>query len=101
MWITQQKDDWKMRYKIRAGVEATQSELKRAHGLGKLRVRRKPKVIFAVVCKVTACNIKRWAKALFTCLLVRRILDDHAPMSEPWASLVRLNNLKDLCGLET
>ena len=101
MWITQQKDDWKMRYKIRPRGEATQSELKRAHGLGKLRVRRKPKVIFAVVCKVTACNIKRWAKALFTCLLVRRILDDHAPMSEPWASLVRLNNLKDLCGLET
>ncbi|MBW1872963.1 MAG: transposase [Deltaproteobacteria bacterium] len=53
------------RYKIRSGVEATQSELKRAHGLAKLRVRKAPKVIFAIACKVTACNIKRWAKALF------------------------------------
>ncbi len=65
MWVTQQKEDWKKRYKIRAGIEATQSELKRAHGLAKLRVRRAPKVIFAVACKITACNIKRWAKALF------------------------------------
>jgi hypothetical protein len=39
------------------------SELKRKHGMGKLRVRRAAKVCFAVACKVIACNIKRWAKA--------------------------------------
>ena len=47
----------------RSGIEATMSELKRGHGMGKLRVRRASKVCFAVACKVIACNIKRWAKA--------------------------------------
>lgn len=51
-------------YSIRAGVEATMSELKRQHGMGALRVRRKPRVILAVALKVTACNIKRWLRAM-------------------------------------
>jgi len=63
MYSLQQTKEWKDRYKIRSGVEATNSELKRFHGLGKLRVRRAPKVCFAVACKIIACNIKRWAKA--------------------------------------
>jgi hypothetical protein len=63
MYADQQTDAWKKRYKIRSGIEATMSELKRSHGIGKLRVRRSSKVSFAVVCKVIACNIKRWAKA--------------------------------------
>jgi hypothetical protein len=64
MYARQQTAEWKDRYKIRAGIEATNSELKRSHGIGKLRVRRLAKVCFAVACKITACNIKRWAKAL-------------------------------------
>ena len=63
MYCIQQTNEWKDRYKIRSGIEATNSELKRSHGLGKLRVRRAAKVCFAVACKVIACNIKRWAKA--------------------------------------
>jgi hypothetical protein len=63
MYSLQQTTAWKDRYKIRSGIEATNSELKRSHGLGKLRVRRAAKVCFAVACKVIACNIKRWAKA--------------------------------------
>jgi hypothetical protein len=63
MYLLQQTKEWKDRYKIRSGIEATNSELKRSHGLGKLRIRRNPKVCFAVACKVIACNIKRWAKA--------------------------------------
>jgi hypothetical protein len=63
MYVMQQTTEWKDRYKIRSGIEATNSELKRAHGIGRLRVRRIAKVCFAVVCKVIACNIKRWAKA--------------------------------------
>ena len=63
MYALQQTTAWKDRYKIRAGIEATHSELKRAHGIGKLRVRRAARVCFAVACKVIACNIKRWAKA--------------------------------------
>ena len=64
MYALQQTTEWKDRYKIRSGIEATNSELKRAHGIGRLRVRRLAKVCFAVACKMTACNIKRWAKAL-------------------------------------
>ena len=64
MYALRQTIAWKDRYKIRAGIEATNSELKRAHGIGRLRVRRIAKVCFAVACKLIACNIKRWAKAL-------------------------------------
>lgn len=63
MYAIQQTTQWKERYRIRAGIEATNSELKRAHGIGHLRVRRLAKVCFAVACKVIACNIKRWARA--------------------------------------
>jgi hypothetical protein len=63
MYALQQTTGWKDRYRIRAGIEATNSELKRAHGIGRLKVRRLPKVCFAVACKIIACNIKRWAKA--------------------------------------
>ena len=64
MFAEQQTMEWKERYKIRAGVEATMSELKRGHGMGKPRVRGLAKSTLAVLCKVTACNIKRWARAL-------------------------------------
>ncbi len=73
MYSIQQTTEWKDRYKIRSGIEATNSELKRSHGLGKLRVRRAAKVCFAVACKVIACNIKRWAKAHIA--LKRRLQD--------------------------
>lgn len=53
---------WK-EYSIRAGIEATMSELKRGHGLGHLRVRRRPRVTLAVALKLTACNVKRWLRA--------------------------------------
>jgi hypothetical protein len=63
-WTEQQTEPWKKRYGIRAGIEATMSELKRAHGLGRLRVRRLARVIIQVALKTTACNIKRWLRAL-------------------------------------
>jgi hypothetical protein len=62
MYSLQKTTEWKDRYKIRSGIEGTNSELKRAHGIGRLRVRRLAKVCFAVACKIIACNIKRWAK---------------------------------------
>jgi hypothetical protein len=60
----QQTPEWKDDYKIRSGIEASMSELKRGHGMAKLRVRGLARVHFAVVCKVTACNIKRWWRAI-------------------------------------
>jgi len=63
MYSIQKTTKWKNKYKIRSGIEATMSELKRSHGFNQLRVRRAPKVGFAIACKVIACNIKRWVKA--------------------------------------
>lgn len=52
------------RYRIRAGSEGTNSELKRGHGLGDLRVRGRPRVVLAVHLKAVACNVKRMVRAL-------------------------------------
>lgn len=51
------------RYAIRSGIEATNSELKRKHGLGKLRVRGESRVALALYFKALACNVKRALKA--------------------------------------
>jgi len=60
-WLRRQEaqPEFKERYAIRAGIEGTNSELKRAHGLGKLRVRGQRRVKLAVYLKATACNLKR------------------------------------------
>ena len=51
--------EWWKRYGLRAGIEGTNSELKRAHGLGRLRVRGGQRVRLAVYLKALACNVKR------------------------------------------
>jgi Transposase DDE domain/Transposase domain (DUF772) len=56
--------EFRKRYAVRAGIEGTNSELKRAHGLGRLRVRGECRVNLAVYLKTLACNIKRMVKAL-------------------------------------
>lgn len=63
--LAKQRDPvWWRDYQMRGGVESTNSELKRRHGLRKLRVRRRPRVEIAVGLKLTACNVKRWLKAV-------------------------------------
>jgi hypothetical protein len=59
----QKGEGWWDAYSIRAGSEATMSELARSHGLKKLRVRRMVRVGLAVGLKITACNVKRWLRA--------------------------------------
>jgi len=56
--------EFRKRYAVRAGIEGTNSELKRAHGLGRLRVRGGLRVTLAVYLKALACNIKRMVRAL-------------------------------------
>lgn len=46
-------------YRARAGIEGTNSELKRGHGLSKLRVRGKDRVELELVLRALACNLKR------------------------------------------
>ena len=54
--------DWRKRYALRAGIEGTNSELKRRHGLGRLRVRGGRRVRLVVYLKALACNIKRMVR---------------------------------------
>lgn len=84
-WTEQQTASWKSRYNIRGGIEATISELKRAHGLGRLRVRRLVRVVIQVALKTTACNIKRWLRAVW------RPQGDSKTASEPTWSLLIIN----------
>ncbi len=60
-WLRQQEasPEFKKRYAIRAGIEATNSELARAHGVRKLRVRGEERVKLSVYFKALACNFKR------------------------------------------
>lgn len=53
---------FKERNNIRAGIEATNSEMKKAHGLEKLKVRGQPRVSQTVMFKALACNVKRMVK---------------------------------------
>ena len=55
----EESEEFRRRYAIRAGIEASNSELKRAHGLGRLRVRGGSRVKLAVYLKAIACNVKR------------------------------------------
>ena len=56
----QDTSEFKERHKIRSGIEATNSELKRRHGLAKPRVRRQPRIGLAVRLKSLALNLKRY-----------------------------------------
>lgn len=55
---------WQQRHRRRAGIEGTNSGLKRRMGLGKLRVRGKKSVFNVVLLKVTGWNIFRAADAI-------------------------------------
>jgi len=56
--------EFRERYAARAGIEATNSELKRAHGLGRPRIRGELRVRLAVHLKALACNVKRMVRYL-------------------------------------
>ena len=62
-------EEFKERYAARAGIEATNAELKRRHGLGRLRVRRQPRVRLVVYLKAAACNVKRMVTHFVATLL--------------------------------
>ena len=60
--VEQQRSEFQQCYQMRSGIEATNSELKRAHGMGRLTVRGRRKVRARVLFKVIACNTKRWGR---------------------------------------
>jgi len=59
----EQTPAFKTRYRIRSGIEATNSEYKRPYGGGRLRVRGHPAVTRTVKFKFMALNLRRWIRA--------------------------------------
>jgi hypothetical protein len=57
--IEQQTPEFKERYKIRSGIESTNSVLKGVMGAGELRVRGQPRVTLAICLKALALNVSR------------------------------------------
>ena len=55
----ERSEAFRERYNVRAGIEGTNSELKRGPGLDNLRVRGAPRVLFSLALKSLACNLKR------------------------------------------
>jgi len=55
--------EFKDGYRLRSGIEATNSEYKRAYGGGRLRVRGSPAVTRTVKFKFMALNIRRCTKS--------------------------------------
>lgn len=59
----EQTPAFKKFYKRRGGIESTNAQLKTGHGMRKVWARGKERVTFAVIMKVLAVNIKRFARA--------------------------------------
>jgi hypothetical protein len=70
----QDTEAFRERYKIRAGIEGTNSGLKRKTGLGQLRVRGGPAVFHAILLKVAGWNMLRAA----ACAKMRQIVHERA-----------------------
>ena len=70
----QDTDVFRERYKIRGGIEGTNSGLKRKTGLGQLRVRGRPAVYHAIYLKIAGWNILRAA----ACAKMRELVHQRA-----------------------
>jgi len=73
----QETEVFRERYKIRGGIEGTNSGLKRKTGLGRLRVRGRPAVFHAVYFRVAGWNIMRAS----ACAKMREIVWARANMA--------------------
>ena len=79
-------DVFRERYKIRGGIEGTNSGLKRRVGLGRLRVRGRPAVFHAIYLKITGWNILRAS----VCAEMRQIVWERANMAAFWLNFAFL-----------
>jgi len=74
------------RYRIRGGIEGTNSGLKRRTGLGRLRVRGSPRVFHSIYLKITGWNILRAS----ACAKMREIVYERASVAAFGLGLVFL-----------
>jgi hypothetical protein len=70
----QDTEVFRERYKTRGGIEGTNSGLKRATGLGQLRVRGRPAVFHAIYLKIAGWNMRRAT----ACAKLRKIVYERA-----------------------
>ena len=80
------------RYRIRGGIEGTNSGLKRRTGLGQLRVRGRPAVFHAIYLKIAGWNILRAS----VCAKMREIVWERANMAAFWLNFGFLRWAKTL-----
>jgi len=67
-------DVFRRRYRVRSGIEGTNSGLKRRTGLGRLRVRGQPRLFHAIYLKINGWNILRAS----VCAAMREIVYERA-----------------------
>lgn len=79
----EQTEVFRERYRIRAGIEGTNSGLKRRTGLGRLRVRGKARVFNAILLRLAGWNILRAT----VCATMRKLVAESARLASPAASL--------------
>jgi hypothetical protein len=70
----QETEVFRQRYRRRSGIESTNSGLKRRTGLGRLRVRGRPRVFQAIYLKITGWNILRAS----VCAAMRKLVQTRA-----------------------
>ena len=89
-------DVFRERYRVRGGIEGTNSGLKRRTGLGRLRVRGQPHVFRSILLKVAGWNILRAA----ACAKMREIVYARAGVAlsccDRYYLLIRLQGLGPL-----
>ena len=85
------------RYRIRGGIEGTNSGLKRRTGLGRLRVRGQPRVFRSILLKVAGWNILRVA----ACAKMREIVYARANVAVFWLNFLFLRWAKILGSART
>lgn len=76
----QDTEVFRERYRIRGGIEGTNSGLKRKTGLGQLRVRGRPAVFHAIYLKIAGWNVLRAS----VCAKLREIVYARANMATFW-----------------
>ena len=84
-------DVFQERYRIRGGIEGTNSGLKRKTGLGRLRVRGRPRVYHSILLKIVGWNILRAS----VCAKMREIVYARANMAvfELYFAFLRMSNV--------
>ena len=70
-------DEFKDKYRMRSGIEATNSGIKRRTGMGRLRVRGRPAVFNSILLKTAGWNILQAARSAKALEYVRK----HSPWS--------------------